>query len=54
MKISNKQILMLYQIVLATCPIVSDIAFSQKDRIKLVEKILNQQDDELKENETHN
>jgi len=51
MKVSQKQILMLYQIVLESCAIVNSLGFSQEDRQNLVNEILNQQDKEIKDYE---
>lgn len=46
MKITQKQLLMLYEIAVATSGIVNPLAFDQKTRKKLLNQILNQQDDE--------
>lgn len=42
----TKQVLMLYEIVTASLPIANNLAFSREDRRKLVEEIMNQQDNE--------
>ena len=44
MKISQKQLLMLYDILIASLSIVNPLAFDQETRRKLAEDILNQQD----------
>lgn len=44
MKLTEKQAMMLYQIAIASMNIVNDLAFSQDDRKKLLNDILNQQD----------
>ncbi len=53
MKLSQKQAMMLYEIVLASLPIVDSnsfsLAFDRDVRAKLVNEILNQQDTELVE-----
>ena len=46
MKITQKQLIMLYQILIGSCPIVNDMVFSQAQRQKLADDILNQQDNE--------
>lgn len=47
MKITQKQLLMLYEIAMASCPIVNSMAFDQETRKKLVNEILNQQSSEI-------
>lgn len=49
MKISQKQLVMLYEIAVATLPIVGPLAFDREERRKLVEEIVNQQDRKLVE-----
>ena len=44
MKITEQQLLMLYEIVVAGLGIIGTQAFSQEERQKLINKILNQQD----------
>lgn len=47
MKISQKQLQMLFQIAVGSLPIVNGFGFSQDTRKELVEEILNQQDTNL-------
>jgi hypothetical protein len=47
MKITKKQIMMLYQLAVATLSILSPLAFTKEERQKLVDEILNQQDESL-------
>ena len=47
MKVTEKQIHQLVEIVVDSLRISSDIAFSREDRKTLVQDILNQQSDEL-------
>ncbi len=46
MRVTQKQLLMLYEIAMASIAIVNPMAFSQETRKKLVNEILNQQDNE--------
>lgn len=46
MKITQKQLVMLYEIAVASASIVNPIAFDQETRQKLLNDILNQQDNE--------
>lgn len=48
MIISEKQIQMLLQVLVDSLPIVNTFSFSQKIRIDLYEKIIQQQSEELK------
>jgi len=45
MKITQKQLLMLYEIVVASASMANPLGFDQETRQKLVNDILNQQDD---------
>lgn len=47
MKITQKQLLMLFEIVVNSAQMVNPMAFSQEDRKKLVNEIINQQDNEI-------
>jgi hypothetical protein len=50
MKINEKQLIMLYEIAKASCYLQGDFGgFPSKDRIKLVNDILNQQDNRIVE-----
>jgi hypothetical protein len=47
MKITQKQLHMLYQIAVASANIVNGLAYDQETRQKLINEILNQQDNEI-------
>lgn len=53
MKISNKQLMMLVDILKASLPLVDSssftLAYSQEQRVKLANQIINQQSKKLKE-----
>lgn len=46
MKVTEKQLQMMYQILIASLPIMNGVAYSQEEREKLANAILNQQDNE--------
>lgn len=48
MRVSDKQVLQMYEILVASLGIVNSMAFSREDRRKLAETILNQQDEKIK------
>jgi hypothetical protein len=49
MKITEKQIHMLIDVVRESLKISNDLAFSREDRLALVQEIFNQQSEELRD-----
>lgn len=47
MKLTRKQALMLYEIAVHTLPIVGGWPYSKEERAKLVNEIINQQENEI-------
>jgi hypothetical protein len=47
MRVTQKQVLFMYDVLMATCKVVGAFPFSQDDRVKMLNEIYNQQSDEL-------